>query len=643
MLKNVRDIANKLNKAKWLIIQKTVFMLAIICTLSTMMVFLPPFPIDKAQAVPDQEVPTINNFTLNSDDTYASASTRIVTASGVFNDTGGSSGILQVQFSQDGSNWGVYSGSGTTNDKSNDWTYYTNVTASASSQDINSAWYLEGSDGSKTLYVRAKDGAGNINDYTTFSDTFTTPIPFWLNDEAATTANWDTSAGLVKLTKSAGPPTLDVVDQWGSNGSGDGQFNSPRDFAFDSGGNIYVVDTTNHRVQKFDSEFNFITKWGSNGSGIGQFTSPCSIALDSNNNVYVADTYGQRIQKFDSDGNHLLTWGGWVTPDVNPRIDIDSLDRIYVVSQNTVRQFDSSGGLIDSWGHGASNPMGIAVDSAFNIYVSSSAGGGAHEIRKFDSSGIFVTSWGTEGTADGQFKYPGGISIDSNGDVYVADLNNSRIQKFSSTGTFITKTTYGFTVPRGVAVDSNDDIYVANSFVHNIVKLMFNPEPYELSNIAQSTEIDTTSNEITKATLSTTENKPGGTSITYQLSANGGINWESVTPGVEKTFTNTGSDLRWRATLNGTSSFTPEIVDISIIYYSNEGNEIFDSIILDSAAPSSPINLPIRVVTINSVDLAWTASTDSGGSGLAGYKIERAPDLAGSPGIFTQIGTSATW
>ncbi|KKK82137.1 hypothetical protein LCGC14_2806390, partial [marine sediment metagenome] len=55
-----------------------------------------------------------------------------------------------------------------------------------------------------------------------------------------------------------------------------------------------------------------------------------------------------------------------------------------------------------------------------------------------------------------------------------------------------------------------------------------------------------------------------------------------------------------------------------------------------------PTNLSVDTVTSSLVDLSWTASTDSGGSGLAGYKIERAPDSGGSPGTFAQIDTSGT-
>ncbi len=90
----------------------------------------------------------------------------------------------------------------------------------------------------------------------------------------------------------------DFLTKWGSNGSGDGQFSFPSGLAVDSKDNIYVADTGNHRIQKFDVSGNFLTKWGSEGSGDGQFSSPSGVAVDSQGNVYVADTGNHRIQKF---------------------------------------------------------------------------------------------------------------------------------------------------------------------------------------------------------------------------------------------------------------------------------------------------------------------------------------------------------
>ena len=74
--------------------------------------------------------------------------------------------------------------------------------------------------------------------------------------------------------------------------------------------NVYVTDMDNHRIQKFDSDGNFITKWGSEGDGDGQFSivTP-GVDVDSSGYVYVIDKEGANVQKFDSDGNFITKWG----------------------------------------------------------------------------------------------------------------------------------------------------------------------------------------------------------------------------------------------------------------------------------------------------------------------------------------------
>ena len=103
--------------------------------------------------------------------------------------------------------------------------------------------------------------------------------------------------------------TLISISTFGSPGSGDGQFNGSYGIGIDSSGKVYVVDNGNNRVQKFDSNGNFIAKWGSNGTADGQFEGPNGIGIDSSGKVYVSDNKNNRIQKFDSNGNFITKWG----------------------------------------------------------------------------------------------------------------------------------------------------------------------------------------------------------------------------------------------------------------------------------------------------------------------------------------------
>lgn len=77
---------------------------------------------------------------------------------------------------------------------------------------------------------------------------------------------------------------------------------------------------------------------------------------------------------------------------------------------------------------------GIAVDSEGNVYVADS---GNYRIQKFTSRGIFLTQWGSLGNANGQFQWPVGIAADSDDQIYVVDTYGHCIQKFTSNGDFI--------------------------------------------------------------------------------------------------------------------------------------------------------------------------------------------------------------
>jgi uncharacterized repeat protein (TIGR01451 family) len=118
-------------------------------------------------------------------------------------------------------------------------------------------------------------------------------------------------------------------------------------------------------------------------------------------------------------------------------------------------------------------PLGTAVDSSGAVYV---ADYNNSRIQKFDSSGNYVTQWGSFGNGNGQFENPAGVAVDSTGAVYVADKDNNRIQKFSSSGVYLTQWgTVGignsqFYNPWGIAVDSTGAVYVADTGNNRIEK-----------------------------------------------------------------------------------------------------------------------------------------------------------------------------
>jgi DNA-binding beta-propeller fold protein YncE len=131
-----------------------------------------------------------------------------------------------------------------------------------------------------------------------------------------TSSHWRFGITLAFLGFACMPPATVVaqplvyLSQWGSLGSGDGQFREPAGVATDAAGDVYVADGANARIQKFTGTGAYLSQWGSLGYGDGQFVYPFDVATDAAGDVYVADA-GYRIQKFSATGTYITQWGGY--------------------------------------------------------------------------------------------------------------------------------------------------------------------------------------------------------------------------------------------------------------------------------------------------------------------------------------------
>lgn len=273
--------------------------------------------------------------------------------------------------------------------------------------------------------------------------------------------------------------------QWGSSGSADGQFNGAKGLDVDAEGNVYVVDTSNFRMQKFSgagtpvafAPHAYLSQFGSAGNN------PYGIAIDGTGNIYVVDTNGNSIQKYDPAGNYITFWGnigGLPGQFSSPTaIAYDGLGSLYVADtgNHRVQKFSTAGTLITTWGSNGIGPgqfrvpYGIAADAAGNVYVTDVID---NRVQKFTSAGVFVTQWGAPGAGAGQFNQAYGVALDPVGNVYVVDSGNDRVQEFTPAGTYITSwgasgTGDGqFDTPVYAVVDANGDVYVSDLVRRNI-------------------------------------------------------------------------------------------------------------------------------------------------------------------------------
>ncbi len=266
-----------------------------------------------------------------------------------------------------------------------------------------------------------------------------------------------------------------------------GTFNEPTGIAINENDQLYVVDSKNNRIQKFSSSGEYLSQFGSRGSLDGQFVFEvhdqdfAGIVTDSLGNIYVADPGNVRIQKFDSNGNYLSTLGSGEFIYEVIGLAVDASDNLYVADSdgNRILKYDQSGNFSNQWSGVSSqpgsfnSPLDIEQDSLGSIYVSDFRN---HRVQKFDSRGRFISQLGdvSHGSETGEFSNPYGISIDSTNNLHVVDSGNYRIQVFDDSGTYISSfsivdydgnelTTEQVFRPQAtfIVIDGDDFIYVA--------------------------------------------------------------------------------------------------------------------------------------------------------------------------------------
>jgi DNA-binding beta-propeller fold protein YncE len=197
---------------------------------------------------------------------------------------------------------------------------------------------------------------------------------------------WVTDIGSHRVFKFDPHGKLLLALGTGKPGTGTDQFDRPTDVAFGPDGEFYVSDGYgNTRVMKFSPSGAFVKSWGTAGKGRGQFNTPHAILIDASGRVIVADRENDRIQIFDREGTWLETWDGFA-------------------------------------------PFGMTFDSQGRLFV---ADGRANKILLLDSSGKAQQAWGQKGTAPGEFDLPHMLGFDAAGNLYVAEVNGKRLQKFA--------------------------------------------------------------------------------------------------------------------------------------------------------------------------------------------------------------------
>ena len=205
-----------------------------------------------------------------------------------------------------------------------------------------------------------------------------------------------------------------------------------------------------------------------------------SIALDKHGNLFAVYSIPPEIVRWNVDGSPptVLALAKRNDHQVLPLgIAVDSQDRLYITdyARNEIDRYDEEGNFIDLFGPSRQNPFweiaGIAIDLNDNVLVTQRGG----LVTKLNADGTIAWAIGKDGRQFGEFRHPYRVATDNTGNIFVADSDNGRIQKFGTDGTFLTA--FGelsldpdpkmnaekiLGNPMGVAVSADGHVYVAN-------------------------------------------------------------------------------------------------------------------------------------------------------------------------------------
>jgi len=213
----------------------------------------------------------------------------------------------------------------------------------------------------------------------------------------------------------------------------DAKFGTMIGMTVDEADRIFIVDSVWHRVAVLGKDWKLETYFGDK-----ELDHPGGIAIDETNRLlYVVDTGKDRVAVFDADDFRFLrTIGssakkqgdddpGTLSKPSNVAVDKDGLIYVSDTMNNRIQVFDADGKFLTQWTAGGA-PFGMFLRGD-RIYV---ADGRANWVKVIDTNGKSLGRFGEAGTAPGQFKLPHMLCVDSKGAVYVAEVDNKRLQKF---------------------------------------------------------------------------------------------------------------------------------------------------------------------------------------------------------------------
>lgn len=262
----------------------------------------------------------------------------------------------------------------------------------------------------------------------------------------------------------------------------------PAGVTVDAQNNVYVAASGDNLVEKFSPSGKPMAWW--DRAGGKRFSNPQAVTVDSSGDVYVADENNNRVVKLSPSGRLLAPWGsgdsGPSSLNAPLALTLDAHDNLWVLDAGTppLHELSPAGKLIRQAQLGKIADVvfsGIALDGHGHIDITPGVTGGVSIFSVSALSGAYantpVSSFGTYGSQRGQFRLPGAIALDREGNAYVADTDNNRIAVLSPSGTWLFAVgrqgqgAGDFNAPGGIVVDSHGNVYVSDPGNNRVQKL----------------------------------------------------------------------------------------------------------------------------------------------------------------------------
>ena len=224
---------------------------------------------------------------------------------------------------------------------------------------------------------------------------------------------------------------------------GQGLFITPHGLRIDKEDNIWTTDQSTHQVIKFNPKGEFLmvigrrkapgTGWFERGYSLTLLKEPSDVAFDSAGNIYVADAGNFRIAKFNSYGEPISAWGtkGKLAGEFNfPHSLVVGLDeKLFVTDRENgrIQVFDLAGKFLEQW-QDIGNPYIITISNDNLLWVTDARAG---KVLKLTQQGKFLGEFGSWGKQIGKFGFGHGIAVRENGDIFISEILNLRIQKLT--------------------------------------------------------------------------------------------------------------------------------------------------------------------------------------------------------------------